>query len=95
MPRIAEAYAVVTSPLIPGLELHLPPNTVIRDKEGEVVREVPITPIPFDRPPFPLPVYFEAPVYFAIQPGGAYVSTYGSGPRGVLQRLRTGAHTGY
>jgi RHS repeat-associated protein len=94
MPRIATAYAVaipsptrqetvVTSPLIPGLELHLPPNTVIRDEDGELVRELTITPIPLDRPPFPLPEYFEPPVYFTIQPGGAYVYTYGSGPRGA------------
>jgi RHS repeat-associated protein len=94
MPRIATAYAVaipsptrqetvVTSPLIPGLELHLPPNTVIRNEDGEVVRELTITPIPLDRPPFPLPEYFEPPVYFTIQPGGAYVYTYGSGPRGA------------
>jgi len=94
MTRIATAHAVaipsptrqetvVTSPLIPGLELHLPPNTVIRDEQGEVVRELTITPIPLDRPPFPLPEYFEPPVYFTIQPGGAYVYTYGSGPRGA------------
>jgi YD repeat-containing protein len=94
MPRIDRAHAVpipsptrqtvvVTTPLIPGLELHLPPNTVIRDHQGQVVRELTITPIPLDRTPFPLPEHFEPPVYFTIQPGGAYVHTYGSGARGA------------
>ena len=94
MPRIDTGHAVsipsptrqatvVTTPLIPGLELHLPANTLIRDREGKAVRELTITAIPTDRPPFPLPEYFEPPVYFTIQPGGAYVYTYGAGSRGA------------
>jgi RHS repeat-associated protein len=57
---------------------------VITDHEGEVVREVSITPIPVDRPPFPLPAGVGVPVYFTIQPGGAYLTThaYGSGRKG-------------
>lgn len=88
MPRIDTAHAVriqsptsqptvVTTPRIPGLELHLAPNTVIRDRHGNVVRELSITPIPVDRPPFPLPNGAEVPIYFTIQPGGAYVHVYG------------------
>ena len=95
MPRIDTAHrvsipspttksVVVTTPRIPGLELHLPPQTVIRDHDGRVVRELTITPIPVDRPPFPLPDSFEVPLYFTIQPGGAYVYTpAGSGARGA------------
>ena len=75
---------VITTPHIPGLELHLPRNTVITDRDGKVVREIGITPIPVDRPPFPLPTGVEVPVYFTIQPGGAYLSshTYGPGRKG-------------
>jgi RHS repeat-associated protein len=88
MPRLDTAHAVtipspttsatvVTTPRIPGLELHLAPNTVIRDRAGRVVRRLSITPIPVDRPPFPLPRDTEVPIYFTIQPGGAYVHVYG------------------
>jgi hypothetical protein len=65
---------VVTTPKIPGLELHLQPGTTIKDEAGQTVTEVSITPIPVDRPPFPLPLGVEVPVYFTIQPGGAYLS---------------------
>jgi RHS repeat-associated protein len=64
---------VVTTPYIKGLELHIPKGTTITDEDGEPVTELSITPIPVDRTPFPLPDYVEVPVYFTIQPGGAYV----------------------
>jgi RHS repeat-associated protein len=70
---------VITTPRISGLELHLPPNTVVTDHDGRVVREISITPIPVTQPPFPLPAGVEVPVYFTIQPGGAYVATQASG----------------
>jgi hypothetical protein len=73
VPSPATAETVVTTPHIPGLELHIPPGAVIRDRDGQPVREVSITAIPVDRPPFPLPHFVEIPVYFTIQPGGAYV----------------------
>jgi len=69
---------VVTNPNIPGLELHLPPGTIIRDKDGQVVTQVSITLIPVDRPPFPLPFGAEFPMYFTVQPGGAYIEPYGA-----------------
>jgi len=76
---------VITTPRMPGLELHLPPNTVIRDREGKVVTEITITPIPVSQPPFPLPVGVEVPTYFTIQPGGAYLDqqpgSWGKGAR--------------
>lgn len=64
---------VITTPLIPGLELHLPPGTVIRDLDGKPVTEISITPVPTDRPPFPLPPGINVPVFASIQPGGARV----------------------
>jgi RHS repeat-associated protein len=83
LPSPTTSEVVVTTPFIKGLELHIPPNTVIRGEDGEVVREISITPIPVDRPPFPLPKNLSVPVYFTIQPGSAYVYTRGGGVRGA------------
>jgi RHS repeat-associated protein len=65
---------VVTSPRIPGLELHIPAGTVIRDRQGNIVTELNLTAIPIDRPPFPVPS-LDVPVYFTIQPGGAVMQS--------------------
>jgi RHS repeat-associated protein len=84
MPKLDMAHAtsipspnkqevVITNPLIPGLELHLPAGTVIRDLDGKAVTEITITPVPTDRPPFPLPPGINVPVFASIQPGGARV----------------------
>lgn len=70
---------VITTPGIPDLELHLPPNTTVTDHHGNLVREISITPIPVDQPPFPLPTGVQVPIYFTIQPGGAYVAVPASG----------------
>src|SRR4029453_6828599 len=70
---------VVTTPYIPGLELHLPPGTTIRGEDGQTVTRLGITPIPIDRTPFPLAKNVSVPVYFTIQPGGAYVYPKGAG----------------
>lgn len=64
------AETIVTSPRIPGLELHIPAGTVIRDRHGQIVTELNLTAIPVDRPPFPVPD-LGVPVYFTVQPGGA------------------------
>lgn len=64
---------VITTPLIPGLELRLPAGTVIRDIDGRAVTQISITPVPTDRPPFPLPPGFKVPVFASIQPGGAQI----------------------
>jgi len=64
---------VITTPHIPGLELHLPTGTLIRDLEGNVVTQVSITAIPTNQPPFPLPPGVHVPTFFTIQPGGAQV----------------------
>ena len=84
MPKLDMANAVtISSPTttdvsiktarIPGLELQLPTQTLIRDLNGEPVTQLSITPIPTDRPPFPLPAGIHVPVFFTIQPGGSRI----------------------
>lgn len=73
VPSPTKRDVVVTNPQIPGLELHLPRGTVIRDMDGTTVSEISITPIPTNQPPFPLPPGIIVPVFFTIQPGGAQV----------------------
>lgn len=68
-----KAAVKVTNPSIPGLELHLPDSTVIRDMDGQAVTQLSITPIPTNQPPFPLPPGIDVPVYFTIQPGGSQI----------------------
>lgn len=81
-PTVSEV--IVKTPLIPGLELHIPPNTVITDDKGKPVTKLTITPIPLDRPPFPLP-NVEMLAYLTIQPGLSYIHVLntGSQKRGV------------
>lgn len=59
----------LTHPDLPGMELHLPAGTVIRDQKGKIVTEVAIVPTPINRSPYPLPANFS--MYFTLQPGGA------------------------
>jgi RHS repeat-associated protein len=77
IPSPTTSEVMVTTPALPGLELHIPAGTVIRDHEGNVVTQVSITPIPIAQPPFPLPRGVKVPIYFTIQPGGAYLQGYG------------------
>ena len=84
IPSPTTSETVVTSPLLPGLELHLPPNTLITDARGKTVTEITITPVPLDRPPFPLPRGVPVPIYFTIQPGVSYIKVMNStGPKGA------------
>jgi hypothetical protein len=77
IPSPTTRETVITTPLIPGLELHLPAGTVIRDEDHQIVRTINITPIPLDRTPFPLPEDATFTMFFTIQPGGAYLYTPG------------------
>jgi RHS repeat-associated protein len=78
IPSPTTEEVVVTTPHIPGLELRIPPGTVIRDRDGEVVTQISITPVPVDRPPFPLPRGVDVPIFYTVQPGGAYLSPAGA-----------------
>jgi RHS repeat-associated protein len=89
MPRLDTAHTerfttpttgevVVKTPRIPGLEVRVPAGSTIRDSDGKVVKELGITAIPVDRPPFPLPADVQVPIYFTVQPGGAYIFPEGA-----------------
>jgi RHS repeat-associated protein len=65
---------VLTNPSIPGLEVHLPAGSRITDADGRAVRDLNLTGIAVDRPPFPLPDGTNVPAYFTAQPGRAYLS---------------------
>lgn len=78
IPSPTTSEVVVTAPHLKGLELHLPPGTVIRDYNGQVITRLGMTRIPIRRPPFPLPKNVPVPVYFTIQPGGSFVEVGGS-----------------
>jgi len=62
---------VARTPRIPGLEVHIPAGGRLRDADGKIAKSMTITPIPIDRPPFPLPKGLGISVYFTLQPGGA------------------------
>ncbi|HJQ97480.1 MAG TPA: RHS repeat-associated core domain-containing protein [Candidatus Polarisedimenticolaceae bacterium] len=81
IPSPTTSAITVTTPRIPGLEVQIPAGTVIRDHAGRPVTMVSITPIPLDRPPFPLPGTVDVPIYFTLQPGGAYVTNRAHGVR--------------
>jgi RHS repeat-associated protein len=78
IPSPTTEEVVLTTPHIPGLEVRIPPGTVITDEDGRVVTQLGITPIPVDRPPFPLARGVDVPVFFTVQPGGAYINPRGA-----------------
>ncbi|MBM7861010.1 DNRLRE domain-containing protein [Lentzea nigeriaca] len=77
VPSPTKGETVLTTKSIPGLEVRLPAGTVVRDADGNVATELSLTPIPIDRPPFPLPPT-KVPVYFTVQPGGGYLFPEGA-----------------
>ncbi|HSU11450.1 MAG TPA: RHS repeat-associated core domain-containing protein [Pseudonocardia sp.] len=78
IPSPTTRQTVLTTPEIPGFEVILPAGTVVRDLKGQVVRQLSITPVPTDRPPFPLPPGVVTPAYFTVQPGGSYIFPQGA-----------------
>jgi RHS repeat-associated protein len=74
---------IVTTANLPGLSLHLPLGSLIYDHDWKVTDTVSITSIPVDRPPFPLPVGVNVPIYFTVQPGAGYVRVRGAGYKGA------------
>jgi RHS repeat-associated protein len=92
IPSPTNKEVVVGTPTMPGLELHLEPGTVIYDRNHKVVKQITITPVPLDRTPFPLP-FIQVPLYFTIQPGGAYIEVNGSsGVKGARLFYPNSAH---
>jgi RHS repeat-associated protein len=64
----------LTTPQIPGLEVRIPAGSVITDRSGHIVHDLNVTAIPVERAPFPLPPFVSVPLYFTVQPGGAWLS---------------------
>jgi hypothetical protein len=62
---------IVRTPALPDFELRIPAGVVIRDVDGNIVRQVGITAVPSKRVPVPLPDNFTLPAVPAIQPGAA------------------------
>src|SRR5205085_11274912 len=88
IPSPIKKEMVAATPLLPGLEVHIPPRTVLHDVDGQVVSSITITPIPLDRGPFPGPVGVKFPMFFTLQLGGTTVraedGTLSSGMRLVF-----------
>jgi RHS repeat-associated protein len=79
LPSPTTSDMVVTTPRIHGLQVHIPAGARLKDPEGHVVTSMTITPIPIDRPPFPLPRGVRFPTYFTLQPGGAAIEPVAAG----------------
>lgn len=87
---------VISNPAVPGLEVHIPAGTVIRDAHGKVVTRLGITAIPVNQPPFPLKSRVQYPAYFTIQPGGLTFETRdGTSLRSVTNRSSRGVTVHY
>lgn len=61
----------IRTPLMPGFSVHLPKGTVLRDREGNVVRRVAIIPMPLDRVAINYPV--NTPLHMTFQPAGLQI----------------------
>jgi RHS repeat-associated protein len=64
---------VITHPSIPGMSIQIPAGTVLRNREGHIITEFAVVPMPVDRSPIPAPANF--PVYVSMQPGDATVES--------------------
>lgn len=76
IPAPTDRETVIAHLAIPGLEIHLPAGTVLRDRHGKILTHVAVVPMPSDRSPVPLPGNF--PVYFSVQPATAIVQNTAS-----------------
>jgi RHS repeat-associated protein len=77
IPSPADRDIVLTHPDIPGLEIHIPKGAVLRTRDGRIVTTLNIAPLPVDRVPFAVPEGF--PVYFTVQPAGAFIDNSATG----------------
>jgi RHS repeat-associated protein len=62
---------VITTPRVPGLQLTVPANANLRNRDNTPVTRVSITPVPIDRTPTPLPGNVATGMVYTNQPGGA------------------------
>lgn len=69
---------VAKTPRVPGLEVHVPKGAVMRYPKGDLVRKLTITPIPANRPPFPLPAGQKEGLLFTMQTHGARLEEGGA-----------------
>jgi hypothetical protein len=75
---------VATTPLIPGLEVRIPGNVILQTSGGPLTT-MPLTRIPVDRPPFPLPA--GATFSFTPQAHGALVQRPDGTPNSTGVRI--------
>jgi len=79
---------MVATPRV-GVEMTIPANANLRNRDGSPVARASITPVEIDRTPAPLPSNVTMPIVFTSQPGGAisdidmpvnYPNTWGLNP---------------
>ncbi len=83
IPSPLQADLIVQSELMPGFEIHLPAGTVLRGRDGEVVRRIASVPMPLDRVPVEYPV--DTPLHMTLQPAGMSVENIGTDVQGSMQ----------
>ncbi len=65
---------VHTTPLIPGLEIHIPKGAKITSVDGTPVTSITTTLVPYDKPLYPMSLVKDEGNHFTMQPGGAVSS---------------------
>ena len=65
---------VLTTPLIPGLEVRIPRGTSITSIDGTPVTEISATLVPFNKPLYPMNLVPDFGNHVTIQPGGSVCS---------------------
>ncbi|HEY3136892.1 MAG TPA: IPT/TIG domain-containing protein, partial [Blastocatellia bacterium] len=62
---------VATNPRVPGLQMTIPADAHLRNRDGSPVARTSITPLAIDRTPAPLPSNVGTNLVYTSQPGGA------------------------
>ena len=62
---------IATNPRVPDLQMIIPADAVLKNRDQTPVTRVSITPLPIDRTPTPLPPDVTTAVVYTSQPGGA------------------------
>lgn len=63
--------AAAGNPRVPGLQMNVPADAHLRNRDGSPVTRVSITPLSIDRTPTPLPPNVATNIVYTSQPGGA------------------------